>query len=43
MYELLMLLATIVTALGGVGFVAVMVQTYEGQMNAQIFTELNQR
>jgi hypothetical protein len=43
MYEFLMLLATIVTALGGVGFVVVMVQTYKGQMNAQIFTELNQR
>src|SRR5215212_10233731 len=42
-YEFLMLLATIVTALGGVGFVVVMVQTYKGQMNAQIFTELNQR
>jgi hypothetical protein len=42
-YEFLMLLATIVTALGGVGFVLVMVQTYKGQMNAQIFTDLNQR
>jgi len=42
-YELLMLAATIITALGGVGFVVVMVQTYKGQMNAQIFTELNQR
>ena len=41
-YEFLMLLATIVTALGSVGFVVVMVQTYKGQMNAQIFTELNQ-
>src|SRR4051812_47820469 len=43
MYEFLMLLATIVTALGGVGFVVVMVQTYKGQMNAQIFIDLNQR
>jgi hypothetical protein len=43
MYELLMLLATIVTALGGVGFVVVMVQTYKGQMNAQVFSDLNQR
>ena len=42
-YEFLMLLATIITALGGVGFVVVMVQTYKGQMNAQIFTDLNQR
>jgi hypothetical protein len=42
-YELLMLIATIVTAVGGVGFVVVMVQTYKGQMNAQVFTELNQR
>jgi hypothetical protein len=42
-YELLMLLSTIVTALGGVGFVVVMVQTYKGQMNAQIFIDLNQR
>src|SRR5439155_25648979 len=43
LYELLMLLATIVTALGGVGFVVVMVQTYKGQMNAQIFSDMNQR
>src|SRR3982751_5201920 len=43
LYEFLMLLATIVTALGGVGFVVVMVQTYKGQMNAQIFSEMNQR
>jgi hypothetical protein len=42
MYELLMLLSTIVTALGGVGFVVVMMQTYKGQMNAQIFNDLNQ-
>jgi hypothetical protein len=42
-YELLMLLATIVTALGGVGFVVVMIQTYKGQMNAQIFSDMNQR
>src|SRR3954470_3952901 len=43
MYESLMLIATIITALGGVGFVVVMVQTYKGQMNAQIFIDLNQR
>jgi hypothetical protein len=43
MYEFLMLLATIITALDGVGFVVVMVQTYKGQMNAQIFNDLNQR
>jgi hypothetical protein len=43
MYEMLMLVATIVTALGGVGFVVVMVQTYKGQMNAQIFSEMNSR
>jgi hypothetical protein len=42
-YEFLMLLATIVTALGGVGFVVVMIQTYKGQMNAQIFSDMNQR
>jgi hypothetical protein len=43
LYEFLMLLATIITALGGLGFVVVMVQTYKGQMNAQIFNDLNQR
>jgi hypothetical protein len=42
-YESLMLFATIITALGGVGFVIVMVQTYKGQMNAQIFSDMNQR
>jgi hypothetical protein len=42
-YEIIMLLATIVTALGGVGFVVVAVQTYKEQMNAQIFSEMNQR
>jgi hypothetical protein len=42
-YEFLMLVATIVTALGGVGFVIVMIQTYKGQMNAQIFSDMNQR
>src|SRR5689334_13942815 len=42
-YEMLMLAATIVTAIGGVGFVVVMVQTYKGQMNAQIFSDMNQR
>jgi hypothetical protein len=36
-YELIMLLATIITALGGVGFVIVAIQAYKGQMNAQIF------
>jgi hypothetical protein len=42
-YERLMLLAIIVTALGGVGFVVVMIQTYTEQMNAQVFSDLNQR
>jgi hypothetical protein len=42
-YELLMLIAAVVTAAGGVGFVVVMVQTYKGQMNAQVFTECNNR
>ena len=42
-YELLMLLATIVTAFGGAGLVVVPMQTCKGQMNAHIFTELNER
>lgn len=42
-YELLMLITAVVTALGGVGFVVVMLQTYKGQMNAQVFTEYNGR
>ncbi|MFL6213335.1 MAG: hypothetical protein ACJ74J_05510 [Blastocatellia bacterium] len=42
-YELLMLLSSIVTAIGGVGFVIVMVQTYKGQMNAQVFNDCNSR
>ena len=37
-----MLLSAMVTAVGGVGFVLVMLKTYKGQMNAQIFTPLNQ-
>jgi hypothetical protein len=42
-FELLTLLAGGITALGGIGFVVVMIHTYKGQMNAQVFTELNQR
>jgi hypothetical protein len=42
-YELLILITAIVTAIGGVGFVVVMVQTYKGQMNAQVFTDYNNR
>jgi hypothetical protein len=42
-YELLIVLTGIVSAVGGVGFVVVMVQTYKGQMNAQVFTECNSR
>ena len=42
-YEVLMLLSAMVTAAGGIGFVLVMLKTYKGQMNAQIFTTLNQR
>jgi len=41
-YDLLILLPSIVTALGGGGFVVVMVQTVKGQMNAQVFIDLNQ-
>ena len=40
-YELLMPIATIITVVGSVGSVVVMVQTYKGQMSAQIFNELN--
>jgi hypothetical protein len=43
LFEMITLVATIVTALGGVGFVVVMIHTYKGQMNAQIFVEMNQR
>jgi hypothetical protein len=42
MYELLMLISAVVTAIGG-GFVVLMVQTYKWQMNAQVFTECNSR
>jgi hypothetical protein len=42
-YELLILLTAVVSAVGGVGFVVVMVQTYKGQMNAQVFTDCNDR
>jgi hypothetical protein len=42
-YEFIMLLATIITALGGVAFVVVAIQTYKEQMNAQIFSDMNQR
>jgi hypothetical protein len=42
-YEFLMLIAAVVTAVGGVGFVVVMLQTYKGQMNAQVFIDCNDR
>ena len=42
-YELWLLIATIVTAVASVGFVLAMLQTYKGQMNAQIFIDLNAR
>jgi hypothetical protein len=42
-YEFLMLIAAVVTAVGGVGFVVVLVQTYKGQMNAQVFIDCNNR
>jgi hypothetical protein len=42
-YELLILVTGVVSAVGGVGFVVVMVQTYKGQMNAQVFTDCNDR
>src|SRR3954468_19891758 len=42
-YEFLMMIATIVTAIGGIGFVVIMQTTYKGQMNAQVFTECNNR
>jgi hypothetical protein len=42
-YELLILIATVVSAVGGVAFVWVILQTYKGQMNAQMFVECNNR
>jgi hypothetical protein len=42
-YELLILLATVVSAIGGVAFVWVVLQTYKGQMNAQMFVDCNNR
>jgi hypothetical protein len=42
-YELLLLIATIVSAVAGVAFVWAMIETYKGQMNAQVFTEYNNR
>jgi len=42
-YELLLLIATVVSAVAGVAFVWAMVQTYKGQMNAQVFIECNNR
>jgi hypothetical protein len=42
-YELLILIATVVSAVGGVAFVWVVLQTYKGQMNAQMFVECNNR
>lgn len=42
-YELLLLIATIVSAVAAVAFVWAMIETYKGQMNAQVFTECNNR
>jgi hypothetical protein len=42
-YELWLLIASIVTAVASVGFVVAMLQTYKGQMNAQVFVDLNAR
>jgi hypothetical protein len=42
-YELWLLIASVVTAIASVGFVLAMLQTYKGQMNAQIFNDLNAR
>lgn len=42
-YELLILIATVVSAIGGVAFVWAMLETYKGQMNAQMFVECNNR
>jgi hypothetical protein len=42
-YELLILIATVVSAVGGVAFVWVVLRTYKGQMNAQMFVECNNR
>src|SRR4051794_35095341 len=41
--EFILILATAISALAGVAFVWVMLQTYKGQMNAQVFTEYNNR
>src|SRR5215203_3431033 len=43
LYEFIMVLATIITAVGSVAFVVVAIQTYKGQMNAQIFSDINKR
>ena len=42
-YNLLTLLASIISAIVGVAFVVVGIKTYKGQMNAQIFSDFNQR
>jgi hypothetical protein len=42
-YEFWLLVASIVTAIASVGFVVAMLQTYKGQMNAQVFNDLNAR
>ena len=39
--EFILILATAISALAGVAFVWVMLQTYKGQMNARVFTEYN--
>jgi hypothetical protein len=41
--EAILLLATVISALAGVAFVWAMIQTYKGQMNAQVFTEYSNR
>jgi hypothetical protein len=42
-YEFWLLVASIVTAIASVGFVVAMLQTYKGQMNAQVSNDLNAR
>jgi hypothetical protein len=42
-YELLLLVSSVVSAVASVAFVLVVLQTYKGQMNAQLFNELNGR
>jgi len=42
-YEILILSATIISAIAAVAFVWAMMSTYKGQMNAQVFSDYNKR